>query len=114
MTNNRKIRVFLSAPYTDPDPVANTNRAISETIWLIDNGFTVFCPHLSLFLHLLHPREKQYWLDHDLEWLRACGCVRRLGGVSPGGDGEEQEANKLGIPVFNTRQELLEWIEATA
>jgi hypothetical protein len=45
-------------------------------------------------------------LDYDLNWLAKCDAVLRLPGASSGADREVEYAQKLGIPVFYSIEEI--------
>lgn len=54
----------------------------------------------------------QFWLDADIEWLRLCDAVFVCpgSGDSIGVANEIAEAEKLGIPVFNTLKGVARWL----
>lgn len=92
--------VYAAGPYTKPDPVINTNRAIRLADHIFERGHTPFIPHLTMFWHLVIPRAYQDWLDYDVEWLKKCDVVIRLLGESNGADKEVEIARELMIPVI--------------
>jgi len=100
-------KVYIAAPYTKGDIAQNVRRAIEVGDFLADLGYAVFIPHLTHFWHLLFPHEWEFWLEHDNEWMQCCDCVLRLNGDSIGADIEVNKATELGIPVFNSIEELL-------
>lgn len=94
------MRVYVAAPYTHPDPVENTRRAILAGDALLAAGHTPFVPHLNLAWNLVSPKPPATWYALDLAWLAVCEAVLRLPGESFGADVEVSEANRLGIPVY--------------
>ena len=102
------IYVYVAAPYTDPDPVENTHRAVKECNCLREMGYTPFCPHLTMLWHTICPQPYRYWLDYDMEWLAKCDVLLRLPGRSNGADEEEVAAGKLGIPMVFSVEQLVE------
>ncbi len=104
-----RLKVYIAGPYSLPDPCENTHKAIAEWNWLWDAGFTPFCPHVLHFLHTMNPRSYHQWLAYDLEWLPTCDVLLRLPGASTGADKEVELADSLNIPVFFSREELLEF-----
>lgn len=107
--------VYVAAPYTNPDPVENTHRAIAACDELLGDGIvTPVCPHLSIVWHLVKPRPYKDWLAYDIELLRRCDAVLRLPGESSGADGEVDEAEVIGIPVFYGVPGLYGWAHAQA
>lgn len=90
---------YIAGPYTHPDPILNTRRAIEVADALIERGFAVFVPHLTMLWHLVSPRTLEQWYEIDLAMLAHCQVLYRLPGVSRGADAEVAEARRLGIPV---------------
>lgn len=104
--------VYLAAPYTNPDPVENTNAVIRQADTLHDTGLvTCVVPHLSLFWHVITPREYDHWLDYDLALLARCDALLRLPGHSSGADKEIKFclSKERHIPVFYSSGILLDW-----
>lgn len=97
--------VYVAAPYTNPDPVENTHRAVTYATRLYEEGYcTPFVPHLTLAWHLVTPRPVEFWYQLDHEYLARCDAVVRLTGGSSGADAEVEMAFRLGIPVFSERE----------
>jgi hypothetical protein len=107
-----KKMVYIAAPYTHPDPVANTHDAIRVAERIIDEGFTPIIPHLCLLWHLVTPHPPEFWYAHDLEILRRCDFLLRIGGTSTGADAEVEFARREGIPVFFSINEIKEFVNA--
>lgn len=102
--------VYLAAPYTKPDPIENTHRAIATASVLIEEGVvTPVVPHLTLVWHLLEPRDVKFWYEYDIAILARCDALLRLPGESQGADVESEEATRRAIPVFVDRDELYAW-----
>ena len=55
---------------------------------------------------MAHPQPYDVWIELDLAWVEVCDCVLRLGGYSIGADSEVRHALRLGIPVYNSIDEL--------
>ncbi len=51
------------------------------------------------------------WLQIDLPWVAVSDCVLRLPGESVGADMEVAEADRLGIPVFHSIEEVVAWVK---
>lgn len=91
--------VYVAGPYTSPDPVENTHRAIKVGTALLDAGVVVpYVPHLSLLWHLVTPRPYETWLAVDLDVIDHCALVARLHGPSSGADGEVRYAHERAVP----------------
>jgi hypothetical protein len=106
-------RIYIAGPYTDPDPASNTLAAIMEGHALLDLGFAPFVPHLTHYMECLQHRPYEQWLEMDFAWLRVADGVLRLPGASSGADREVALARELGIPVFESRKELAEYVWPT-
>ena len=102
----RALRIYVAGPYTKPDPVVNTRKAIEAGDALMQRGYAVFIPHLTLFWHLVVPHPWEIWFEHDIEWLSACDAVLLLPGESRGAEGECAWAGRLGIPVYRSFEDL--------
>ena len=93
--------VYIAGPYTNPDPVENTHRAITEGLAIRDTyDVGVIIPHVTLAAHLVSPRDLDYWYAFDLDQLSHCDALYRLPGASSGADKEVDYAKGLGMPVF--------------
>lgn len=100
--------VYVAGPYTHPDPVVNTRAAIDAAEVLLAAGYVAIVPHLSLFQHLVHPHDIDYWYDLDLRLMRRCDTMLRLPGPSLGADNEAAFAESIPIPVvFATAEEFV-------
>lgn len=100
------IRVYIAGPYTRPDPRVNTHNAIHVANTLMEFGFVPFVPHLSHFWHTISPKSYTDWMEYDLHWVAACQALLRMPGKSDGADVEVEHAKSLGIPVFDTFEQL--------
>lgn len=104
-----QLRVYVSGPYTKPDPVENTRIAIKHGDTLSTLGFVPFIPHLYMLWHFQHPHPYDFWMDQCLAWVRTCHSLYRFPGESKGADIEVTEAQRVGIPVFTEMDSLLAW-----
>lgn len=107
--------LYVAGPYRKPDPVANTNAVCRVAMQIYERTeWCPFVPHTSIVLHMVSPREDQYWLDYDIEILRNCDAIVRLPGESPGADAEIAEAERLGIRILGLHEipteALAEWM----
>jgi hypothetical protein len=106
--------VYIAGPYTNPDPVLNTRSTLILAAEFYEGGHVVpLVPHLTLLWNLVVPRPIEFWYAYDLELLRRCDALFRMPGESTGASVEEEEAHRLGLPVFTDREELLSWASAT-
>ena len=96
--------IYIAGPYTHPDPVENSHKAIKVANRLVACGFTPIIPHLTLMWNLVTPAPAKFWYEYTLELMFRCDAVYRMKGDSLGGDVETTEAIKAGMPVFREDQ----------
>ncbi len=100
-------RIYIAGPYTKGDVCQNVREAIDVAEELTRHGFVPFVPHLTHFWHLIHPHSIDFWYDYDNEWIAICHSLLRLPGDSVGADAEVRLAEKLGVPVFYSVEDLV-------
>lgn len=100
------MRVYIAGPYSLGNVAVNVHEAMEEAHRLMDRGHMPFCPHLTHFMHIQHPRDYNDWIALDAQWLQFAQCVLRLPGQSRGADSEVKLALKLGIPVYYAIEEI--------
>lgn len=105
------MKVYIAGPYTKGDVALNVRAAIEAGNELLDAGHQPFVPHLTHFWHMLFPQPYEKWIALDLVWLPHCEALIRLPGKSSGADGEVQAARKLGLAIFDSTEEFLDWAE---
>lgn len=99
-------KIFISGPYTNGDIAINVKNAMDISNELMGRGYAPYCPHLTHFLHMNNPQPYEKWLELDCEYLLICDAVYRIAGESNGADNEVSFANKKGIPVYFSLDEL--------
>lgn len=105
--------IYLSGAISKGDQFRNVQKAIDAFNQCLDIGIAAHCPHFTAFAHMTRPRSHNEWMKLDLEAvLPRCSAVWRLPGESIGADLECREAERLGIPVFQSFTELLHWHQA--
>lgn len=101
LRNASKLLVYIAGPYTIPDPVVNTKKAVEIADIIEETGHAVtYVPHLSMFRHYLNPRSYEEWLLHGLAILKKCDCMVRIPGQSRGADVEQLFAQINSIPTL--------------
>lgn len=61
---SKKPLIYIAGPYTKHDPVLNTRTAIRAGMHIADSGLAaVEIPHLTMFVHLIEPRDLDYWYN---------------------------------------------------
>lgn len=102
-----KARVYIAGPlHTSGIELENVRRA--ATVWysLAEAGFAAYVPHLNVFMQFMRSNtNREFWLQHDFEWLSTCDLVVRLPGRSDGAEDEARVASQLGIPVWDITDE---------
>jgi len=108
-------RVYLSGPITRGNRSWNFYQACEAQRLLLDAGYAVLNPMLSM----AHPDGSnipwESWIVSDLEFVKVCNIVIRLPGHSRGADIETQFAHNRGISVvfisgFDPLGNLVDWI----
>lgn len=80
--------VYIAGPYTHPDPVENTHKAVRAAEQIEALGCDVVIPHLSLLWHAISPAPIERWYERDLAVMHRCDALVRLPGKSTGADAE--------------------------
>ena len=94
--------LYLAGPYTHPDPVENTHRAILvATIIYEQTTWVPLLPHITLLWHMVTPRPPEFWYELDLHQLAHCDAIVRLPGASTGADREMEAAAGLGLEIVD-------------
>ena len=107
--------VYLAGPFSQPDPLHNTHRAIEAAECLLSEGLcTPFVPHLTALWHIVKPHPIDFWYEYDLVLLERCDAVLRLPGESIGADREVRHAIEIGLPVFHEVAVLHSWCRTQA
>ena len=102
------VKVYIASPYTNGDVACNVKLQLDIANELIEKEFAPFVPLYSHFQHMVHPQPYDTWIALDLEWVKVCDCVLRVGSYSEGADNEVEFATKLGKKVFYSIDKLME------
>ena len=89
--------IYVAGPYSKGDVAVNIRKAIDFGMKLNDQGHYAIIPHLTHFIHMIHPRPYEYWLDLDNRVIPCCDKLIRLTGESSGADKEVELAKSLGV-----------------
>jgi len=93
--------LYVAGPYTRPDPVENTHRAIKVGSAIYEHTEWVpFVPHLTLLWHAVDPHPLEFWYELDLHHMEVCAAVVRMPGASTGADAEIEHAKTIGLPII--------------
>jgi len=115
----KSCRTYVGGPYScDPLPEAlnNMRRGIRASADLLRAGLIPFCPFLDFLLWFVLDEGEIITKDeiyaYSMEWLEVCDVMYVLSGWerSTGTKKEIIRAKERGIPVFYTREDLMEWV----
>lgn len=95
-------KMYIACPYSKGDAAVNVRNAILVADQVAGLGWAPFIPVLTHFWHMLSPHDYEFWMKQDMEWLKLCDAVVRLGGESAGADREVRYAISKGIPVYHS------------
>lgn len=98
--------IYVSGPYTGGNRGANVSRAIRAGLRLREMGHVPIIPHLFHLAHLIDPQPYDFWMSWDLELLRRCDAILRFSGESPGADKEVEAAERAGLKVYYSIDEV--------
>ena len=94
------LRVYLSGPITKGNKSWNFYQACEAQRRLMEAGYAVLNPMLSM----AHPDgnniDWQKWIDSDLMWVEVADFVVLLPGESKGAEIEVAHASKYGVPLW--------------
>lgn len=99
-------KVYIASPYTKGDVAVNVRVQLETADELMTRGYSPYVPLLTHFQHLHKPRPYEDWCRQDDDWIPCCDYLLRLPGESIGADREVKLAERLGIPVVYSIEEL--------
>ena len=108
--------VYIAGPFrgeTAWDIERNVRLAETAALEVARLGAMPMCPHTNTrFFH--GQCTEFFWVEGTLELLRRCDAVLLVGEwqKSSGSRGEEAEAARLSLPIFQDLEKLHEWLVA--
>lgn len=113
----RKRVVYIASPYTQGHKNRNVKLACEAWETIRADGVVVpICPLWSDLQDRVHPLSWEEWLEYDLDLFRSgvVHAVYRLPSDTPssGVEREVEEATRLGIPVFDSLDDVYGWARA--
>jgi hypothetical protein len=104
-------RVYISGPITQGDRNHNFHQAADAQRRLMLEGFAPMNPMGTMILPFAWQPDMPHglWLEVDFAWIEVCQAILRLPGYSVGADAELSYAEGLGIPIFHSIEQLIEW-----
>lgn len=100
--------VYISGPITIGDPEHNFKQAADAQRELMDAGFSVVNPMLTMQLPYADDVAHADWIANDLPIIRRCDALLRLPGESAGADEEVRHAKQWHIPFFKSTAEVIQ------
>ncbi len=104
--------IYISGPISKGNRNLHLLQSLEAHRELMQCGFSVINPMLNMLApfnsslgdaHLTH----EDWMENDLPCVRVADAVLRLPGHSLGGDMECLYAERVGVPVYKTVEELI-------
>lgn len=110
------MRVYLAGPLSHDDPQVKLSwvrAAMDAGLKVIKAGHQPFVPHLFYFLEQRMIEigvdvTYEEWMSVDDSYLRLCEAFIYLA-MSPGADRELDVAQKIGLKIFYSVDEFVEW-----
>ncbi len=103
----RPPRIYVAGRISDGNTIRNrgirhTNmlKAIDVAEKIAEWGGCPFVPHLSESWDLVYPRDYEWWLAYDFQYIAVCDALYRMPEKSAGADREAREAHRLGHPIY--------------
>ena len=106
-----RYRIYLAGPITLGDYFDNLGQAVRKQGELMELGFTVHNPMLTMMLPYNRAFTWETWLECCLPWVEQSDILYRLPGASKGAAREVAHAKRHGITVVLTTESLLATIE---
>lgn len=119
----KKKIIYIASAYTKGDPAVNVHFQCQVFNELMNDGIVwPFIPLFSHFVHTVFPRPYKDWIEYDNAFLPLFDACLRLTATceslpgysiseSSGADGEVQQFQKMGKPVFYSKEDLYNWIK---
>ena len=108
-------RVYVAGPYSADDVIGvftNMRRGMRLAYLVLQAGFAPFVPWFDYQFSLMGPVSLERYYQYSMPWLEASDAVivQELGAAkSKGTQAEIARATELGIPVFYSLDELMQW-----
>jgi len=102
--------VYISGPiYSSGVASKNMNKAIHVANELMEAGFCVYIPHLSVIWDAITPQPRSFWMKLDLWMIERSQIILRLDGYSEGAEEDIKHANSLkdDIKIYYDKKVLI-------
>lgn len=67
--------IYIAGPYTCPDPVLNTRKAVAVAESVLALGGAPVVPHLTMLWHLISPKPVEEWYRRGDQTLACTSCT---------------------------------------
>ena len=108
-------RVYVAGAYSAPnviDVLGNMRRGLRLSVEVLKAGFAPFSPWLDFQFGLIEDVTLAEYYRYSLAWLEVADAVLVVpqgASQSKGTQAEIARARELGIPVFGTIEDLIDW-----
>lgn len=114
--------VYIASPYSNGDVGANVHSHMQTFNRLLSEVYcTPIAPLLTHFVHVLHPRPYDRWMEYDREIMERCDACFRVRATAMGNTYMQQESSGADTevaffrsrrrPVFHALRDLETWCE---
>ena len=110
----RRVTCYVAGPYSAPQIITSLDHmrvGMQVCYDLLKKGFSPFCPWHDFLFSFMGPVTIQEYYEYSISQLRRQESMLVLPNweTSKGTNAEIQEAERLGIPIFFTVKDLVEW-----
>lgn len=105
------LRIYIAAPYSKGDKEKNVLAAIEAAELIMKAGHRPINPLFSHYHHLVFAHDYEEWMQQDFSDIMTCKAIVRLPGESAGADREIAFAKQVGVDVFHSMEELLDYLQ---
>lgn len=111
-----RLKVYISGPITSGNRNHNFAQAADAHKALMLCGFAPLNPMSTMTLPFAWDADVPHslWLDCDFPWVAVADAVLRLPGFSVGADAELAYAQKYGVPIFHSLDQLIAYRSSLA
>ncbi len=108
--------IYICGRYSAPDRAGvqrNIDRAIDLAVDVARLGAMPVCPHSNTGDERFEQaQDYDFWIAGTMALMRACSALILVPGweSSSGARGEVAEAQRLGLPVFTSLEQLAAWL----
>ena len=109
ISSPQKCWVYIASPYSIGNKLENVLDQFRASDELLHLGFHPVPPLWTHFWDEVSPKRYEAWMEYDEQTIKRCDCLLRLPGESAGADQEVEFALNIGVPVFYSIQEVVNY-----